>query len=169
APRARKAATPSGLLASFVEEGERYLIFTLAGIDYAIPAAQVLEVGRPPRVTPLPNVPEWLTGLTNVRGDIVSVVDLRGFLGMGPAGLGTSNRLVIVKATDEDVTTGLLVDRVRGIRRFPVTSFQQPDAIEDARIGPHVQGINEQDGSLLVSLDLNRMLRSREMRQFELA
>jgi purine-binding chemotaxis protein CheW len=159
------AATAPGL---FAEAGERYLIFTLADTDYAIDAGQVLEVGPPPRLTPVPNVPEWVLGLANLRGDIVSVVDVRQFLGLGHTSPGPRGRMLMVRARDEELSTGLLVDQVRGIRRLRREELLGADAVADDRIAPYVQGVCEHGGALLVLLDLDRLLLSAEFRQFEL-
>ncbi|MDH3349126.1 MAG: chemotaxis protein CheW, partial [Desulfobulbaceae bacterium] len=59
---------------------QQFIIFTLAGTEYAVPASNVTEVGEMLQVTPLPNVPLWLKGVSNLRGDIISIVDLRSFL-----------------------------------------------------------------------------------------
>jgi purine-binding chemotaxis protein CheW len=152
----------------FAEAGERFLIFTLADTNYAIDAGQVLEVGKPPRLTPVPNVPDWVLGLSNVRGDIVSVVDVRQFLGLGLTSPGPHGRMLMVRARGEELTAGLLVDQVRGIRRLLRENFHATNAIDDSRITPYVQGVCEHGGALLVLLDLNRLLLSAEFRQFEL-
>src|SRR5436190_369995 len=64
--------------------GEQFLIFTAAGTDFAAPLANIVEVGDAPLVTPLPCVPDWVLGVSNVRGDILSVLDLRTFFGLPP-------------------------------------------------------------------------------------
>src|SRR5262245_55059822 len=98
------------------EEGERHMLISMAGQEYAPPAHNILEVSHPLRVSRVPNVPEWLLGLANVRGDIVSVVDVRAFLGLGAGEASGQNRMVVVRSSAEDLTTTLLVDRVRSIR-----------------------------------------------------
>src|SRR5689334_910486 len=56
--------------------GEKFIVFFLDGELYAVSAAQVAEVVQMLAITPLPNVPEWLLGIANLRGEIISVVDL---------------------------------------------------------------------------------------------
>jgi hypothetical protein len=63
---------------------DQHVVFGLAGNTYAIPIDSVREIGRPPAMTSVPNVPDWVLGLVNVRGDIVSLVDLRDFPGGAP-------------------------------------------------------------------------------------
>jgi len=73
-----------------VDPGKPYLQFILAGHDYAVGLTNVLEIGSPAAITPLPHVPEWLLGVSNLRGDILSVVDLRLFFGLPRARPETS-------------------------------------------------------------------------------
>jgi chemotaxis signal transduction protein len=160
-------ARPVDWSASPGDEGERHLIFTLGETDYAIPAGQVLEIGRPLNTTPVPNVPDWILGLANVRGDIVPVVDLRGFLGLEPGGGAPQNRMVVVRADQEELTTSLLVDRVKGIRTVPSSSMRTPMVRAEGRVGAYLRGVAEQEGRLVVFLDLDRLLLSSEMRQPE--
>src|SRR5205823_3689408 len=151
------------------KQGERQVLFTLAGTDYAVPLANVLEIGRPLTITPTPNVPEWVLGVANLRGDIVSMVDLRAFFGLEPSAHDPSRRVLVVRARTEDLTAGLVVDRVKGMRYLPPERVGPPVALAEDRIGPYTRGILEHEGRLLVLLDLDRLLLSEEMRQFEFA
>jgi uncharacterized repeat protein (TIGR01451 family) len=142
-----------------------FVVFTLAGTDYAVPIGNLVEMSRPLPVTPVPNLPEWVLGVANVRGDIVSLVDLRLFLGLERCERPAQQRLLVVRARGEDMTTGLLVDQVRGLRRLPASSFEALAAPVTDRVGAYLQGLAEYGGRLLAVLDLDRLLLSAEMRQ----
>lgn len=154
-------------VSQYERSGERYLVFTLAGIDYAIPLENVLEAGSPPPVAPVPHVPEWVVGVTNLRGDVVSLVDLRGFLGLEAEAGGNAHRLLVVKTRQAELTIGLLVDRLRGIHALPQARLTGADALGESPITPFVRGITEEAGRVVVFLDLDQLLLSAEMRQFE--
>jgi purine-binding chemotaxis protein CheW len=156
----RSIAQPTGLV-------EQHVVFTLGGIEYAVPISNVLEVGHPNNITQLPHVPHWLLGLTNVRGDIISLVNLRAFLGMPPEGDERSTRMLVVRASHEQLTTGLVVDRVREICKLPIADIAPPTASIEDPIAPYLRGVTEHAGRLLVCLDLDRLLLSSELRQFE--
>jgi chemotaxis signal transduction protein len=143
-----------------------FVVFTLAGTDYAVPIGKLVEMSRPLPVTPVPNLPEWVLGVANVRGDIVSLVDLRLFLGLERCERPAQQRLLVVRARGEDMTAGLLVDQVRGLRRLPASSFEALAAPVTDRVGAYLQGLAECGGRLLAVLDLDRLLLSPEMRQF---
>ena len=146
---------------------EQYAIFTLAGTEYAVPLGNVLEIGRPPNATPVPNVPDWVLGVANLRGDIISMVDLRAFLGMQRRSFGRDNRILVVQADQAVVTTGLVVDRINGIGYLAEDQIGPPHGPIEDQVTPYLRGVYEHDGRLLVVLDLDGLLLSPEMRQFE--
>src|SRR5262249_2647891 len=104
-------------------EGEPYVIFTLAGTEYAVPISTVGGMRRPLPVPPVATVPDWVLGVANCRGDIVSLVDFRLFLGLGRPERVADQRLLVVRDRKDNLTTGLLVDQVRGMRRLPPERF----------------------------------------------
>ena len=159
---------------------EQFVIFTLAGTEYAAPAANVREVGEIVNLTPVPNVPDWLLGLTNLRGDILSVVDLRAFLGLEQTGyaesllqdeisLGREREILVIHPREDAslMTTGLVVDEVNDIRYLTVDQISAPAAPIKDQIGPYLRGVYEHEEGLLVVLDFDKLLLSPDMRQFE--
>lgn len=146
---------------------EQLVVFTLGGVDYGVAIANLREVGRMPAVTPVPNVPSWVLGVANIRGDVVSLVDLRAFLGLEPYGRQTTARMLVARDRQEEVTAGLVVDQVKGIRYVTADRINPAASPIEDRVAPYLRGFTEQDGRLLVLLDLNRLLLSPEMRQFE--
>lgn len=146
--------------------GEQHVIFSLAETEYAAHIGNVTEIGDPLEATPVPNVPDWVLGVANLRGDIISMVDMRMFLGMEPTGSGHGRRMLVAQARGEELTTGLIVDRVSGIRYLDVKRIGAPAAPMDDQVAPYLRGVYEHDGRLLVVLDFDRLLLSPEMRQF---
>jgi purine-binding chemotaxis protein CheW len=145
--------------------GTRHLAFELAGASFALPLAHVREVDRLPPVTPLPNVPGWLLGATNLHGEIVSVVDLSAFLGLGAAKLARESRLLVCRAGAMEV--GLLVERVRDIRELPDAAIRPPAGQLPGRSGRYLAGIHAAEGRLTLVLDVPGLLQSGELRRFE--
>ncbi|HEU4389825.1 MAG TPA: chemotaxis protein CheW [Blastocatellia bacterium] len=147
---------------------ERYLVFSLAGIKYAVPAAEVVEIGRVPSVTMVPNVPAWLLGVTNRRGDILSVVDLRSLLGLKSTDQSDSARIVVVRSTGDELMTGMIVDQVNGMLNVVPGAVQPPAGPIDTGVTPYLVGLCEHKSDLVTVLDLELLLASQQMRQFEL-
>jgi chemotaxis signal transduction protein len=140
----------------------RYVFFTTGGLDCAVPLGQVLEIGQPHAVTPVPNVPDWVVGVANVRGDIVSIVDLGRFLDVAPAS-GPRGPVLLVRAQREELTTGLVVERVRGIRTVARDQVH-PALPVPGRVAAWASGMTEFDARPVVVLDLENLLLSSEMR-----
>lgn len=147
----------------------RCIVFTLDETRYAVAMDNVVEVDRLPAITSIPNVPAWIEGLANLRGEIISVIDLRQFLNMDSIDHEQSRRMLIVRSNATDITTSLIVDRVIGIRAFPKASITKPASPVYTSVAKFLSGVVEQDGELLAVFDLERMLQDDAIRQFEAA
>jgi purine-binding chemotaxis protein CheW len=149
----------------------RLVVFSLAGARYAVPAANVVEVGSPTAVTPVPNVPPWIVGVANLRGEIVSVVDLAGYLGLDGKveGAPGGGRLMVVRtAAEEEAWTGsLLVDHVTGMLSVSPGEIGPTAAPITDRVAPYLTGVYHRDEHVVSVLDLDRLLTAEEFRQFE--
>jgi len=145
----------------------KYLVIGLAGLDYAIALDHVLEIDHPRAITPLPHVPEWLLGISQVRGDILSVVDLQGLLNLERGRPPRAGRLLVVRDLRDGLTVGLLVERVREIARVPESSITPPAEPAPAALAPYLNRVLNHWQRQLPVLDLERLLQSPELRQFE--
>lgn len=99
----------------------RFLVCTVGGTRCALPIANIAEVGRVPTAMPLPFVPAWVTGVINLRGQIVSLVDLAALLIGGAAPAPT--RMVVVQRRAGGLFGALLVDAVHGTRDVPLANL----------------------------------------------
>lgn len=145
--------------------GSRYLAFDLPGAVYALPLTNIREVDRVPAVTHLPNVPEWLLGAANLRGEILSVVDLAGFLGLGATRISRESRLLACRAGKMEA--GLVVERLKDIRELADAAIRPPTGDAPGRAARFLSGAHAADGRLTLLLDAARMLHSPELRRFE--
>ena len=145
---------------------ERLVLFSIAAADYAVSETFVTELERIPQITPVPRVPAWVRGVTNLRGDILSVIDMRAFLRLdGPA--PPSARLLVVRVPDEDFATGLLIDAVHRIVAVPSDAIAPPATPLDGPLAAYLRGVCQVNERLVAVLDLDRLLRSADVRQFD--
>jgi len=149
------------------KDEEQHVLFTLDGAAYSFPIASVTEIGRPLLITPIPNVPEWLAGVANLRGDIISVVDLRRFFGLGDDEAPHGGRMLVLRSKREEMHAALMVDAVRGIRIFNGRRVQQVTADVETSVAAYTRGVYEHDQGLVVLLDPEKLMLSPEMQQFE--
>jgi purine-binding chemotaxis protein CheW len=144
----------------------RYVLFTVAGAHYAVPQPHVTELDRVPAFTFVPNVPAWVRGITNRRGDILSVVDTRTLLGIERLAAG-SGRMLVVRLLDDSCSLGLLVDEVHQIVSVQPEEVRAPGPGLDGPLAPFLAGLVELDQRTVAVLDLDRLLRSPLIRQFD--
>lgn len=101
--------------------------FRLGADRFVTDRADVKEVlSLPDSMTRIPGAKSWLRGIANVRGQLITVVDLKAFLGGGISMTDRRSRVLVVAS--RDVSTGLLVDEVLGFRRFNGSDYRS-DAI----------------------------------------
>ncbi len=150
-----------------VKKRQRHIIFTLAGSQYAVSADNVQEVGEVLEITPVPNVPDWLLGVANLRGDIISMVNLHVFLGLEPSEYRQSNRMLVTQAGPDNMVIGLIVDQVSAIRFLEGDRISAPTAPIENQVTSYLSGVYEHEDHLLIVLDIEQLLLSSEMQQFQ--
>ncbi len=146
---------------------KQHVIFTLADTEYAVPIGNVIEITQPPMTTTVPNVPHWVIGVTNLRGDILSVVDLRGFLGLDHTHITSANRMLValINQGGETLSIGLVVDKVNEIRYLNQARIHDPTTSIDSQLTPYLEGIYEYETRLFSILNLEQLLLSTKMQQ----
>jgi purine-binding chemotaxis protein CheW len=98
--------------------------FLLAQERYGIATSCVREVLPLVELTPLPGVPPFVLGITNVRGQIVSVLDLKRFFDLPEKGLINQNQLIVVRSGEMEL--GILADEVLGVTSIDLEELQPP-------------------------------------------
>ena len=93
------------------------LKFRLTNQEYAISMDYIREVILTGEITPVPGTPLYITGICAIRGEIISLVDLREFLKIRGKGLTDLNRVIVI--TDGKITFGILADVITGIGMIP--------------------------------------------------
>jgi purine-binding chemotaxis protein CheW len=151
------AATTTTNAARTVEETTALLAtFYVRDVHCALPTLAVQEVIRPGRTTPVPHGPDHVVGIINLRGKIVTIVDLARKLELGHTGGTEDRRALIVEWKGEFV--GLLVDRVADVREIRPDSVSPPPANVRGAQGRFFQGVHESDGRLLAILSVEEVL-----------
>jgi len=105
-------------------KGEKYVVFCLGAEFFAVPSKKVSEVVQMLSITPLPNVPEWLLGIADLRGSVISVVGLQKLLGTPDAALSSKSKFIVLKLQDFSASVALAVDRLSEIIVLPDEEIQ---------------------------------------------
>jgi purine-binding chemotaxis protein CheW len=137
--------------------GELHLItFGLDREEYGIQVGQVREVIRVTDITRVPQSPPHVRGVTNLRGRILPVVEIRSRLGLGPAVATPRSRIIVVEVRDR--VLGLLVDAVLQVAKVPLDTVAPPP---DEVLSPqtdYISGVARWSGRLIILLELDKVL-----------
>lgn len=136
---------------------ERFLSFSLAGEVYAVALAGILETDRLPRVTRVPGLPAWAIGVSNLRGAIIPVVDLRRLLSLEEAENPQDGRILVVRPSPGDPPAALVVDRLEGVALLAPGELHPAQQWLDSKVLPYLEGIGSFKGRLVNVLDLGRL------------
>ena len=129
------------------------LAFLLSGEEYVVPVGQVNEVLKMWSLTPVPNAPEHILGVSSLRGTMLTIIDLGKRLGLGPAATNEKSRVVVVTVDDDKV--GFIVDRVTGVVKLsPDRVRAVPETVEHGV--EFLRGIARKDDRLFILLDLDK-------------
>ena len=137
--------------------------FRVGRETYGVPITTLHEIVRVPEVTAVPDAPDYMEGVINLRGRIVSVLDLRKRLGEARPGRERRNRILVVQHKGK--LSGLIVDSASEVLKIPSSDIE-PSPTESLEGGIKcVTGLGKHQGRLIVLLDVARLLESTAVRR----
>ena len=143
----------------------QYIRFTLEETLMGIPLSSGLEIGHLPDITPLPNLPDWVLGISNIRGEIVSIVNLKGFFGWPSRGPERGSRFIVMHHAD--IKVGMMVDGIRGILSLDrINADIQDSPFHRGEASSYVLGFVVSEEKPLYILDTEKLLSSPRMTSF---
>jgi len=144
------------------ETAKQYALVELAGQCLAIDIASAAQILERPPVTPVPNTPDFVLGVCNVRGDIHSIVDIRPLLGFAPIDQGAHPDPIVILLESSRFVCGATVERVRELLRISDAHIVAPTAEI-----PYVSGLCRRGQETVLVLDVEALLGSPEMTRFQ--
>jgi purine-binding chemotaxis protein CheW len=130
--------------------------FKVGRETYGVPITSLHEIVRVPEITAVPDAPDYLEGVINLRGKIVSVMDLRKRFGERHATLGKQNRILVVEHAGR--LAGLIVDSASEVLKIPAEAVEPPPAVFQEGGLNCVTGLGKVAGRLVVLLDMSKLL-----------
>ena len=130
--------------------------FRLGSDRYGVGMEMVREIQRAGSITPVPTAPDFVVGVMNLRGSILSVVDIRTFFGLPGVTPGTKARILVVEGGGLQV--GILVEGVDEITSVRVEEIKPPLSTEKGLAEDYLRGIVTARGEVLMVVDLQRVL-----------
>ncbi len=134
----------------------RLLSFVLNDENYSVEINQIKEVLDFYKVTRVPNTPEFIVGVVNLRGEIISLIDIKYFLGLTQSGELHQTKIIVTDVSGALV--GLLVDDVRATIDIEENSIQPPLSTVKSSITQYTKGQIQVDEEIYVLLDLKKIL-----------
>lgn len=146
------------------------LVFWLGGERYGVEVTSVREIHPLERLTPVPRTPEFVVGVFSARGRILSVVDLRAFMGLPPVGLSDQTKIIVVTNTDQSSETagmeiGILADDVADVTTIFKDDIEPP--LATAHVSARAEYVLGISPEMLVVLDLNVLLGDQQLIVYE--
>lgn len=146
---------------------DQFVTFTLDNEEYGVEVLRVQEIIGYQGFTKVPNVPPFVKGVLNLRGSVVPVVDLRLKLNMEPK--ESDNFTVILIMEVEARVVGIVVDAVSDVVNLNPEDIQQtPDFSSGIRVD-FIKGMGRREEDLIIILDIDAVLSSKELALLEIA
>jgi purine-binding chemotaxis protein CheW len=139
--------------------------FRIGRETFGLPIAMVREIVRVPEITSVPNAPDYIEGVINLRGRIIPIVDLRKRFGQKSFEPNKKNRIVVVELGAR--TFGLIVNSASEVLRIPPSEIEEPHNVFQEGELDYVTGVGKLNGRLVILLDVNRILRRGELRDID--
>jgi purine-binding chemotaxis protein CheW len=135
-------------------QSSQFCTFYLDNLLFGVNLQGVQEVIRELQMTPVPLAPAVVSGLMNLRGQLVTAVDLRRRLELGPSPESVRPMNVVVRSRDGAVS--LLVDEVGDVVEVQETSFERPPETLQGKVRSMILGVHKLDGRLMHVLDIEK-------------
>jgi len=143
----------------------QWVTFKLAGETYGVNVMQVQEVLRYTEIAPVPGAPEYVMGIINLRGNVVTVIDARYRFGLSGGEITDNTRIVILEA-DKHVV-GILVDSVAEVVYLRQSEIETAPNVGNDESARFIQGVCHKNDELLILIELDKLLTENEWAELE--
>lgn len=153
--------------ATIVAEGLEglYLTFALSEEVYGLEILTVQEIIQLVPATPVPQTPDYVRGVINLRGKVIPIIDIRSKFGMVKTEDTAQTCIVVVRVEErgEAITMGIVVDRVAEVLEVPAAQIEPPPSFGDAVDTNFLMGMGKVGDIVVMLLDIRRVLATEEM------
>ena len=157
-----------GLEEEILDRGEfkRFIGFTVGNKSCAIPLDNVVEIGNIPKTTFTPNVPRWVNGVFNFRGEIVSAIGFSKFFDIENTTDKNMEKMILVKSLYNDISTALFVDSIIRVFNIYEDEIQTIDNPSKDLLSEFIDGTYSHEDTLVDIFDIEKYLASPDINQF---
>jgi purine-binding chemotaxis protein CheW len=139
--------------------------FLIGNEEYAVDILKVQEINRIVQITKVPNSPDFVEGVINLRGKVIPIIDLRIRMGMGKKEHDTHTRIIVVDISQKII--GFVVDEVTEVLRIPKNVIEAPPELATGQRSDFITGVGKLEDRLLILLDLDKIISGEESKALE--
>ncbi len=146
------------------EPSEQYLTFYVDKEEYGVDILSVQEIRGWEPATAIPNAPDYVKGVINLRGTVVPIIDLRRRFGIKQFDYSSVTVVIVVKvkAGNREKVMGIVVDAVSEVSNFDHSNIQAAPELTDNKNTAFVKGLGSTEESMVILLDINKLLSTDE-------
>lgn len=134
--------------------------FNIGEEEYAVDILTVQEINKMLPITKVPNSPDFIEGIINLRGRVIPVIDLRIKLGFGKKEHNNETRIIVVELNNR--TVGFIVDAVSEVIRIPANITETPPDLAFRGNSEFIEAVGKFENRLLLLINLNKILSASE-------
>ncbi len=142
----------------------KFLTFHLGREDYGIEIRHVTEIIGIQKITEVPDLPDYVRGVINLRGKVIPVMDVRTRFCMPPRDYDERTCIIVVNIDDQSV--GLVVDQVNEVSDIPEAQIEPPPRTRNPQ-GSYIQGMGKLDAEVKILIDVQKLLGSEDLSSIE--
>lgn len=134
----------------------QWVTFKLDDEAYGVNVLQVQEVLKNADIAPVPGAPDFVLGIINLRGNVVTIIDTRKRFALTPKEMDEDSRIIIIEA--EGQTVGIVVDSVAEVVEVEESQIDTAPSVGNEETSRYIEGVVSRGDSLMILVDLNRLL-----------
>lgn len=146
---------------------DSYLIFELENELFAIHVNKILSILEMKRITKVPETPDYMKGVINLRGEVLPIIDSHVKFNMPPMSISMKTSILVMELKHENAKTiklGLMVDKVDEVLQIQAKKIQAPPSIGAAYESTYITGIYKKDNNTFIMLiDIDKVLSLKEI------
>lgn len=147
------------------EELLQLVSFNIGQEEFGLGIQSIQEINRMVEITRVPNSPEFVTGVINLRGKVIPIINLRKRFGFPPKEDDRNTRIIVVELGG--MVVGFTVDAVSEVLRIPKNITEPPPSMVAGIGSEYITAVAKLENRLLILLDLERILKDKEKQQLE--
>jgi purine-binding chemotaxis protein CheW len=140
---------------------DKYLTFTVGSEDYGIEIVHVTEIIGIQKITDMPDMPDYIKGVINLRGKVIPVMDVRLRFRMPEREYDDRTCIVVVNVNGTPV--GLVVDTVKEVADIPENQIELPPEVAQSGTQRYIKGLGKMGETVKILLDVEKLVRNEDM------